>query len=232
MNIGFALELFALGLSAFDPIGVAVVILLLAQPSGVVRAWAFLIGSIASLMLLGWIVASGLGRPIVKFREAYPWLDTAFELVVGIVLVVVGMTLLRRARSGGGGLEPEFITRRLRVPTPLLAVLGFLLVTVQNILDAVFIVAMVETGQRLLDVLQTLLAVSIFTVAAVLVQVLLVLAYQFMPAARRKASLDGFNRLLERRGEQVAGWLALALGAILLVVSIGGELLSKSPPPA
>ena len=230
MDLGLLLELAGLGLSAFDPIGVAVVILLLAQPNGVSRAWAFLIGSIASLMSLGWLVATGLGRPILKFREQFPWLDTAFELVVGVILVCVGIVLLRRAKAGGGGLEPEFITRRLRVPTPLLVVLGFLLVTVQNALDAVFVVAMVETGQRNLGGPETLLAVTVFTVAAVLVQVLLVLTYQFLPRERREAALDRFNALLEQRGEQVAGWLALGLGTLLFVLSVGGELFGSKPP--
>ena len=231
MDRGFLLELAGLGLSAFDPIGVAIVILLLAQPNGVVRAWAFLAGSVASLMGLGWLVATGLGRPILKFREQFPWLDTAFEMVVGVVLVGVGITLLRRAKSGAAGLEPEFITRRLRLPTPLLVVAGFVLVTIQNALDAVFVMAMVETGQRMLDGPRTLLAVTVFTVAAIFVQVLIVLIYQFLPSERREATLKGFNALLEKRGEQVAGWLALGLGTLLLVLSIGGELLGSQPPP-
>ena len=102
-----------------------------------------------------------------------------------------------------------------------------LLVTIQNALDAVFLVAMVETGQRLLDGPHTLLAVTIYTVAAVIVQVLIVLAYQLLPEAKRQANLDKFNGLLERRGEQLAGWLALALGTLLLVFSIGGELAAR-----
>lgn len=227
MDLGFILELVGLGLTAFDPIGVAVVILLLAQPNGIGRAWAFLAGSIASLMGLGMLVASGLGRPIVRFREQFPWLDPAFEITAGIVLIGVGVALLRRARSDDAGLEPDFIVKRLRVSTPVLFILGFLLVTVQNALDAVFLVAMVETGQRLLDGPHTLLAVTIYTVAAVFVQVVLVVAYQLLPDAKRQAALDQFNDLLARRGEQVAGWLALALGMLLLVFSIGGELASR-----
>jgi hypothetical protein len=90
---------------------------------------------------------------------------------------------------------------------------------------------MVETGQRDLGGPRTLLAVTIFTVAAVFVQVLIVLIYQFLPAERRASTLDGFNRLLEQRGEQVAGWLALGLGTLLLVLSIGGELFGSQPPP-
>ena len=232
MDLGFFLELAGLGLSAFDPIGVAVVILLLAQPNGVVRAWAFLAGSIASLMGLGWLVATGVGRPILKFREQFPWLDTAFEIAVGVLLIGVGLALLRRAKTGDGGLEPEFITRRLRLPTPLLVVAGFVLVTIQNALDAVFVVAMVETGQRMLDGPRTLLAVTVFTIAAVFVQVLIVVIYQFLPAERRSATLDGFNRVLEQRGEQVAGWLAVGLGGLLLVFGIGGEIFGSQPPPA
>lgn len=212
------LELVGLGLSAFDPIGVAVVILLLAQPRGVTRAWAFLAGSAASLLVLGMLVAGGFGRPIVRFRQQYPWLDPGFEAAAGIVLVVVGLWLLRHASNADPeqGLQPEFITRRLRVSTPVLFVVGFLLVTVQNALDAVFVVAMVETGTRLLSLAHTLLAVSVYTLAAVLVQVLLILAYQLLPDDRRNSALNGFNDLLERRGEQVAGWLALILGLLLV----------------
>jgi len=221
VDIAFLVELIGLGLAAFDPIGVAIVILLLAQPRGATRAWAFLLGSISSLLLLGMLVATGLGRPIVRFREQFPWLDTAFEVTVGVVLIGVGIYLLRHARSASGGLQPEAVTKRLRAPLPLLFVLGFLLVSVQNILDVVFLVAMVETGARLLSVAGTLVAVVVYTVAAVIVQVALVVAYQLLPAARRQAALDGFNAVLEKRGEQVAGWLALALGTLLLLVNVG-----------
>lgn len=221
MDPAFIVELAGLGLAAFDPIGVAIVILLLAQPRGASRAWAFLLGSIASLLLLGMLVATGLGRPIVRFREQFPWLDTAFEVTVGVVLVGVGVYLLRRARSESGGLQPEAVTKRLSAPLPLLFVLGFVLVTVQNILDVVFLVAMVETGARLLSALATLVAVGVYTLAAVVVQVALVVAYQLLPDARRQAALDGFNAVLEKRGEQVAGWLALVLGSLLLLLNVG-----------
>lgn len=216
--------MFALGISAFDPVGLAAMPILLAQPRGVTRAWTFLAGSVAALMLLGVAFASGLGGPIVRFSKQYPWLNPTIELVAAVILILIGGWLLWHARvtarsGAGASLASDSFVKRLKLPVGLLFVFGFLLVTVQSLVDVVFLVAMVEMGTRALGLLATTLAVGVYTIAALALQILVVVGYQLMSAERRGAALTSFNDFLERRGEWIAGWLTLLLGVVLASLS-------------
>ena len=225
MDAHLLLKLIGLGLAAFDPVGVAATLLLLAQPRGITRAWVFIAGSVSALMIFGVAVASGLGHPIVEFSRRYPWLDGAIEVGAGIILVVVAGWLLWHARkSGGSSLTPDAITRRLRLPLAMLFLFGFILVTVQSIVDVVFLLAMVEMGARLLGMLETIIAVAVYTLAALLIQLVVVIGYQSMPAEKRASALVRFNDVLDKRGELVAGILALLLGLVLIAMNIGEYL--------
>lgn len=226
MDAGLLEEMAALGIAAFDPVGLAAMPVLLAQPSGVRRAWTFVLGSVTALMLMGVGFATGLGGPLLRFSKRYPWLDSSIELAAAVVLIGIGVWLLLRARRASAGgqdsLASESFTKRLQLPLALLFGFGFLLVVVQSLVDVVFLVAMVEMGSRALGISEVLVAVAVYTAAALLLQVLVVVGYQLLPAGRRDGALDGFNSVLERRGELIAGVLSLLLGVVLAVISLRG----------
>ena len=111
------------------------------------------------------------------------------------------------------------MAKRLLLPIPLLWLFGFLLVTIQSIIDVVFLVAMVETGTRQLPFLPLLLAVTTYTIAALLLQVLVIVVYMALPHAKRAAAMTKFNTLLESHGELVAGIISLVLGIALTMMS-------------
>ena len=71
--------------------------------------------------------------------------------------------------------------------------------------------AMVEMGTRLLGIVETVIAVGVYTLAALLIQLFVVIGYQALPEEKKAAALVRFNDLLEERGEIVAGVLALLL---------------------
>lgn len=224
LDIALLGEMIALGLGAFDPVGLAAMPILLSQPNGVRRAWVFLTGSVAALMSLGIAFAAGLGRPIVEFSKRYPWLDSAIELGAAVILVVIGIWLLWHARSAAksgnsGSLASDSFTKRLQLPLGLLFIFGFLLVTVQSLVDVVFLVAMVEMGARELGLVETTVAVATYTVAALALQVLVVVVYQVLNADRREVALAHFNRYLDSHGELIAGVLTLVLGVVLAGIS-------------
>ncbi len=220
MDLALLFKLFWLGLGAFDVIGIAAMPILLAQPNGVRRAWIFVSGSAVALMALGWAFAYGLGKPLVKFNNEYPWVQHAIELTAGVILIGLGIWLVRRGRGGSSeALTPDSMARRLLLPIPLLWLFGFLLVTIQSIIDVVFLVAMVETGTRQLPFGPLLLAVTTYTVAALLLQVLVIIVYMALPHAKRAAAMTKFNTLLESHGELVAGIISLVLGVALTMMS-------------
>ncbi len=217
-------EMVALGLGAFDPVGLAAMPILLSQSRGVRRAWTFILGSITAILVLGIAFASGLGRPIVTFSKQYPWLNSAIELGAAAILMGIGVWLLwharKVARSGSGeSLASESFTKRLELPLALLFVFGFLLVTVQSMVDVVFLVAMVEMSTRELAFLGTALAVGVYTLAALALQIIVVVAYQLLSADRRDAALVKFNAYLDSHGELIAGVLTLLLGTVLAGIS-------------
>jgi len=220
MEFALLFKLFWLGLGAFDVIGIAAMPILLAQPNGIRRAWIFVSGSAVALMALGWAFAYGLGKPLVKFNNEYPWVQHAIELAAGCVLIGLGIWLYRRGRGGSSkALTPDSMAKRLLLPIPLLWLFGFLLVTIQSIIDVVFLVAMVETGTRQLPFLPLLLAVTTYTIAALLLQVLVIVVYMALPHAKRAAAMTKFNTLLESHGELVAGIISLVLGIALTMMS-------------
>ena len=220
MDLALLFKLFWLGLGAFDVIGIAAMPILLAQPNGVRWAWIFVSGSAVALMALGWAFAYGLGKPLVKFNNEYPWVQHAIELTAGVILIGLGIWLVRRGRGGSSeALTPDSMARRLLLPIPLLWLFGFLLVTIQSIIDVVFLVAMVETGTRQLPFGPLLLAVTTYTVAALLLQVLVIIVYMALPHAKRAAAMTKFNTLLESHGELVAGIISLVLGVALTMMS-------------
>ena len=52
----------------------------------------------------------------------------------------------------------------------------------------------------------------------------MVIGYQSMPAEKRASALVRFNDVLDKRGELVAGILALLLGLVLIAMNIGEYL--------
>ena len=218
-------ELATLGVAGFDPVGVAIMPVLLAQRNGVMRAWMFLAGSACALMVTGLLGAAGLGKPIVHLGREYPWLDHAVELLAAAVLLPLGAILLARARHAGNRSEavaPVVITDRLGLPTGLLFVFGYLLVTVQSLADVAFLLAMADLGSQRLKPLTVLAAVATYAAAALAVQVAVVVGYQYLPGERRARFTRSINGLLSKHGDQIAAILMLGLGVALAAMAIVG----------
>lgn len=232
MDVEVFARMFGYGVAAFDPVGVAAMPILLLQPRGIRRSWVFISGSAVALMLMGFAVALGLGGPLVEFSRRFPWLDDAIELGAGVVLVLLGGYFLLRARAANDNTNPESITsdsfrKRLSLPLAMLFAFGFILVIVQSIVDVVFLLAMVDMGQERLGMLATALAVAIYTVAALLIQILVVVAFQRLSPERREQTLQRFSAFLDRRGELIAGIMMLLLGIALILFGISGLITNK-----
>lgn len=223
------IELATLGIAGFDPVGVAIMPLLLAQRDGVRRAWVFLAGSASALMVTGVLGAAGLGAPIVHLNRAHPWLEHAVELVAAAVLLPLGVALLVRARRGAPessdrSMAPQAITDRLALPAGLLFVFGYLLVTVQSLADVAFLLAMADLGSQRLGVVAVVAAVAVYAVAALAVQIGVVVAYQCLSRERRVRFTAALNGFLVRHGDRLAGFLMVALGVALALMGLYGIL--------
>lgn len=220
MDWSLLAELAGLGLAAVDPIGIALMPILLAQPRGLTRAWTFVLGSLAALVALGLVFTGTVGSYVLDWNRERPWLEPGIEVFGAVVLVALGLYMLWRSRSGEASHAPDNLVAKLTLPLPLLFLVGAILVTVQSLVDVVFVVAMVDAGAAQLGPVQNLVAVLTYAIAALLIQIAVVVAFLLLPTHRRESAMASFSQWLARNGERVAGWVSLALGVVLLVTSL------------
>lgn len=213
-----------LGLAAVDPVGIAVMPVLLTQRNGIRRSVWFLLGSALGITALGVVFAVGAGRVMLRLTDDYPWLEPGVEIVCGVLFAAFGMFLWKR----GGDVEVSgSLRRRLNLPGGTLFGFGAGLVVVQSLLDVVFIVAMVNIGAKNLPDLEVVIAVLVYAVAALALQVAVVVAYAMVSIDRRQAVADAVSGWLDRNGARAAVIASIAVGALL--VASGVSALNGGP---
>jgi hypothetical protein len=211
-SIGF------LGLAAVDPVGIAVMPMLLTQPNGIRRSVWFLAGSAIGILALGVTFAIGAGHVMLRLSEDYPWVEPSIEIVCGLVFAVFGLYLWKR---GGDGAEvSDGLRRRLNLPGGALFGFGAGLVIVQSLLDVVFIVAMVNVGAENLPALEVVLAVIVYAAAALILQIAIVGAFVGAGPQRRDAVADAVTGWLDRNGTRTAMIAAIVVGVALVASGI------------
>ena len=217
-----------LGLAAVDPVGIAVMPLLLTQTDGIRRSVWFLIGSALGITALGVVFVIGAGHVMLRVTKDYPWLEPAIEIVCGIALFGFGVYLWWQRRGGQQGPEvSQSMQRRLNLPIGSLFGFGVILVIVQSLLDVVFIVAMVNVGAKNLPVLEVLIAVLVYATAALAIQIAIVAAYTGAGPERRTRVTDTITAWLDRNGMLAATVAALGVGVLL--VASGVSALNGGP---
>lgn len=217
-----------LGLAAVDPVGIAVMPLLLTQPHGIRRSVWFLTGSALGITALGTVFAIGAGHVMLRLTHEYPWLEPAVEIACGVLFAAFGAWLWWQQRQGRAGPEvSDGLRRRLNLGGGQLFGFGAVLVIVQSLLDVVFIVAMVNVGSKHLPVVEILLAVLVYAAAALTVQIAIVAAYAGVRPDRRNTVTDAVSSWLDRNGTRTAIYAGLGVGALL--VASGVSALNGGP---
>lgn len=206
-----------LGLAAVDPVGIAVMPMLLTQRNGIRRSVWFLLGSALGITALGVLFAVGAGRVMLHVTDDYPWLEPSIEIVCGVLFAAFGLYVWRR----GGDVEVSSgLRKRLDLPGGTLFGFGAALVVVQSLLDVVFIVAMVNIGAKNLPAFEVVIAVLVYAAAALLVQTAIVVAYALVAPQRRQRVADAVTGWLDRNGARTAVIAAIGVGALLVASGI------------
>ncbi len=217
-----------LGLAAVDPVGIAVMPVLLTQSHGIRRSVWFLVGSALGIMTLGLVFAVGAGHVMLRLTKDYPWLEPGIEIVAGVGLAGFGIYLWWRRRQGEAGPEvSDGLRRRLDLTGGKLFGFGAALVIVQSLLDVVFIVAMINVGASSLPIVEVMIAVFVYAMAALVLQTAIVVAYASVGPERRSNVTDAVSGWLDRNGTTAAIVAALAVGAVL--VASGVSALNGGP---
>ncbi len=214
------LSLVLLGLAAVDPVGVAAMPVLLTQKEPYRRCLLFLGGSFASLVVMGVVFAKGFGAALLRYEQAVTWLVTAVETGAGVVLLATGLYLFWRLHKGKRSAESSKSTaKKLELNDSKLFAFGALLVLVQSVVDVVFIVAMVRIGQMRISDIQLGAAVATYAIAALALQLVVVLAYWLSPRAKRLQVLQKVQSYLECYADKAIILVCILLGLILLAMA-------------
>lgn len=207
------ISLFLLGLAAVDPVGIAVMPVLLVQQRPLVRSLVFLLGSFVALMVMGVAFAQGLGGVILRQQVQYPWLMPAIEAVAGVVLLIIAGWLIIRLRAHALASKPStLLLRHLQSGYWQLFGFGAIIVTLQSIVDVVFVIAMVRSGALHAGLLMTILTAATYAIAALLIQVGVVVAYSLTPQKLKRQILNRVQALIERYAHRSVIAISLALG--------------------
>ena len=218
--LGLFVSLALLGLSAVDPIGIAAMPILLLQPHPFKRSFIFLGGSFASLIVMGLLFAKGFGQVVLRFEKSHPLLVPGAETMAGVILLGIAIALLWRLKSGRLSVDPPAsLVERLQLGDWQLLIVGALLVGIQSVVDVVFVVAMIRVGQIQLQPLVLLTAVATYAATALLLQLIVVLAYKLSPPKQRAKSLEKVHGLLVKYANQVVVGISFLLGCTLVVLA-------------
>jgi Ca2+/Na+ antiporter len=221
---GLYIALASLGLSAIDPIGIGIMPILLVQKRPYRRTFIFLSGSFVSLVIMGILFSKGLGNIVLRFEHQNNWFLPTIECLGGFILFVIATFLYIEFRKGKASVEPTGKLRQsLQFSNTRLFISGVLLVAVQSILDVVFVVAMVRIGQLHLSLPGLISAVVTYALAALVFQIVVVIAFRFAPAKRKAKTLDAVHRLLVKYANQALIVVSIVLGLILFILAVSSS---------
>jgi Ca2+/Na+ antiporter len=212
--------LVVLGLAAIDPIGIAIMPILLLQHRPYQRCLIFLGGSFVSLIVMGLLIAGGLGEIILHFTNSFNRIVPSLEATAGGLLLIIAAVVFWQKRAGRLQYQPSpYITERLQLNNWHLFVIGAGLVAIQSIADVVFVVAMIRIGKLNLSFITLLAAVTTYALAAIILQITVVTAYRLTPPTRRIKTLTTIRQWLKDYINQLIIAVSLILGIILLIVA-------------
>ena len=211
------ITLAVLGVSAIDPIGLAAMPLLLLQKHPLRRCFIFLAGSFVSLMIMGLVFAQGFGTAVLHFQTKYPNFVTTPEAAAGILLIGLAIVLFWRYKKGlRASQTPDLLVKSLARANWQLFLAGALLVAVQSVVDVVFLIAMIHIGQSHAHFMTLTAAVATYTIAALLLQLSIVMVYTLSSPQNKQKSLRVVRHLLEKYADQLLIGVSFLLGCVLL----------------
>ncbi len=220
------LAMAGLGLAAVDPIGIAIMPLLLMREQPIRRSVAFLAGSLLALMIMGVAFAWGLGRAVLRIEQAYPWLLPYGQVIAGIILLAfaVGMAMHWWRHRQTGMEPPKLLAEQLQLKLGHIMAAGAALVVAQSLADVVFVVAMVHVGQQYWHLWKMASAVFVYSVAALALQIGIVCLYCWLPAMHRERALKKLRGFIGGYAEPAAIVASVIIALVLLRVGLPASL--------
>lgn len=209
-----------LGLASVDPIGIAVIPIVLIQKDPLRRAAVFIAGSFSALVGMGLLFTKGLGVLIITFESSHPWVIQVIELVGGLVLLSISLALYLKIRSKKLHVDPpQSLKERLSLGKLQLFGTAVVLVAIQSVLDVVFVITMIRIGQLRLAFTRLLLVIFTYAASALCIQFAVIGAYILTPEKHRERILKKIHNLLEKHAYKLVTSISFSLGVVLLLLA-------------
>ena len=210
-----------LGFFAVDLVGIGAMPVLLVQKKPYIRSFSFLSGSFLALVVMGILFAKGFGLLVLHFENSHDWLVPGVELLASGILIAVAAVMFWRLRTGQVAVEPSAaMMKYLQLGDWQLFMLGVVIVTVQSLADVVFVIAMIRAGQLELSNLALMVAVLTYAIAALAMQLGIIIAYRMTPDDQRTQTVAKVHGLLANYANQAVIAVSFILGCGLLVNSL------------
>jgi hypothetical protein len=215
------ISLALLGLTAIDPVGIGAMLILLVQKHPYKRSFVFLAGSFTSLMVMGLLFAKGLGRIVQTYEHNNSWFVPGIEVVAAVVLLIVAVTVYVRLKTNAVVVKPSHkVQKWLQMGNGQLFLFGAGLVAGQSVIDVVFIIAMVRTGQFSLSDVLLVGAVATYALAALLFQAIIILVFKLTPTRQRTRMVNAMQVSVAKYSSQALIIISLSLSFILFFAAL------------
>ena len=208
------LELFLLAIAAaFYPTLLAIVVIMLGQPRPTRLLGLFLLGAAITSISIGLVIVFALAESISAHRTQ---ISGAASIVGGALGLLAGaVLLLGRKRERPARPQKESRWKRLTA-SGFSGRLAFVLGIVLDLPGIWYLMALKDIGlSSYSDGLKILLVLAFNVVMYTFLEVPFI-AYLVAPETT-SAQVDAFQGWLHRNGREVGGYVALAIGAYLLV---------------
>jgi len=221
--LSLLISLGIIGLLSIDPIGIAIMPILLVQEKPLSRSLAFLGGSFTAIVIIGFLVARYLGRLILSISHSYGWTIPIIEFIAGLALLAVAISLYLQKNHGKSIKPSQSLVNRLQFNIAFIYLIGVSIITIQTLVDIVFVVAMIRVGQLKLSNIDLSVAVIIYALSSLLLQLSVVIAFILTPKKHKGKTLRTVDYILNHYANTMLTIVCGLIGFGLLIVALIGK---------
>lgn len=210
-----SVALLGLAVAFSSPTSVLAVYVILAMPSGLRRAVAFVGGWVATIALIGVLVVVFPSFNFHSSRTTPSRAASTAELLLGAGLVLAAILLHRRpATEQPKDPVPEWLVRLVGRHWAVALVAGGVMLTY-----SVTIVAVLEILKANVDALDRAVAMAVFALTSI-VTITAPIAYTVLAPDRAKADLERSRRWLIRHSRTIGVTLLAVIGVAIMLKAI------------
>jgi hypothetical protein len=211
-----SVALLGLAVALSSPTSVVSVLVLLGMPSGLRRAYAFVVGWLATIALIGLLIVVFPALDFRTSRTAPSRAASIAELVIGCLLLGAAVALYRRppAKNPQRDPMPAWLVRLVGGHWAVAVAAGGVMLTY-----SLTVVAMLEILKANVTAVDRGLAVTVFALTSILT-IAAPIAYATVAPNRAAAQLDNWKRWLAVHSRAIGTTLLTGIAVAIIIKAI------------